>query len=125
MNRRQKDGLAELGVMTERYYVDAPDHYYDDLLSDDATFDEERFERDRARGISTGAIWGLAILKDGKEVAVVEQTPRSHDDSQNGRYLLKRHRTRTGMERSPTIAEFKTQREAVAGWLRREYRIAS
>lgn len=93
MNARQKNALAEIGVETKRYCLDGD--------YDGADWSDRR----------SGPIWGLGIIRDGREVAVVESTVPEVDR----RFFLRNAR------RGIDIGAYKTQREALAGWLRREY----
>ena len=94
MNRVQKAKLAEIGVTTERYFIDVTD--------------------------TTPPVWGLSIKRDGAEVAVIEDTPREHGG--DGRFHLRRHRTRPGMQSPPDRGAYRLQRLAIAGWLQAQYR---
>lgn len=115
MNARQRDGLAEIGVTTKKYCLEG-------VYGDDGSAfvaweipDPDRPDGRFAANWAVVPVWGLSLMKDGEEVAVIESTVPEIDR----RFHLRLAR------RGIDVGVFKTQREAIAGWIRREYRIAS
>jgi hypothetical protein len=81
---------------------------------------------------SSPPIWGIALQRDGKDVAVIEHTPRAHDYTQDGRYHVRlvRSKVMEGKDkqfaplRSPSLHSHKRQRDAIAAFLSRQYGIS-
>jgi len=89
MRKYRKEALKSLGIDVERYYVEGDP-----------------------------PIWGIALVRDGATLAVVEQTPRAHDYTGDGKYHVRSSRTEEGQQPAPSFGAFRTQREAIAGWVR-------
>lgn len=93
MKQRQKDMLASLGITVERYYVD-----------------------------SWPPVWGIALVRDGKDLGVVETHGYHTDEARlRNKYAVRASRSQEDKDRSEPILIKRTQREAVAEFLRREY----
>lgn len=99
MTRSQKEALKSVGITTESYYVEAtkqPKRSYD------------------LNGY-IGPIWGLALIRRGEVIAVVESY--SADSAMKGYYLRSRKSERTSPI-PPSCGIYKLQRLAVADLLR-------
>jgi hypothetical protein len=98
MNKRHKEALKKLGITTEKYNVCYPG---DDLPH----------------------TTGLALIRDGHDVMVVEQRPRGWGG--DGKFYVYRHRCpRPGRNTlSAPHGTYKTQREAIAAILIHDYRV--
>lgn len=106
MKKRHTEALATLGITTESYYVDG-----------------------------WPPVWGIALLRDGREMAVIEAHGQHHESSTyRNKYVLRAKRATTGPETkdedgyascptilAPDIAIYRTQREAIAACVRRHH----
>lgn len=109
MNRRQIEALNNSGFTHKKFYDERGgfiDNGYD-------------------RSYTTAAAWGIELFKDGKLIAVISATATGHGG--NGRYYV-RERARGGAKmprrNQPSMPSAKTQREAIALFIRRLYNIS-
>lgn len=92
MNRRQINALASLGFTTKSY-----------------------FEED-------ACVWGLEVFKDGEPVQLIEQKPRSAGGVDNAYYTFGPSQGKGALARKKTPSgKYRTQREAIAGYLSAYY----
>jgi hypothetical protein len=106
MNKRHQEALGKIGITIERYYVG-----------------------------SWPPVWGIALVKDEREVAVIETHGLNCDSASfRSKYVLRFERAKEGTEvreadgfthrptiLAPELAICRTQREAVAVYIDRYY----
>lgn len=102
MNNRRKEALASIGIEVEKYYVDG-----------------------------WPPVWGIALRVNDRDVAVVESHGcHTSSDAHRNKYTLRRQRATARVTDCPDtneanvtldsdIAIYRTQREAVAAFVRR------